>query len=320
MVNCNPETVSTDYDTSDRLYFEPLTVEDVANIYDKERPTGVILQFGGQTPLNMAHGLEALGVKVLGTQIDAIDRAEDRSRFRELLQGLGLRQPENGIAHTVDEVLADARRIGYPVLLRPSYVLGGRAMEIVYDDAMVHDYMVLYAEQMGGHDRQRPRPILVDKFLEEAIEIDVDLIGDGERFVVAGVMQHIEEAGVHSGDSACCLPPHSLPPAMVGEIRRQSVALRPRAGHPRADEHPVRGAPRVDLRPGGQPARLAHGAVRIQGDRRTAGPAGHAHHVRRRVGRSGLGARSRTQPFLRSRKWCCRSASSRAPKYRSGLR
>ena len=225
MVNCNPETVSTDYDTSDRLYFEPLTVEDVANIYDKERPTGVILQFGGQTPLNMAHGLQALGVKVLGTQIDAIDRAEDRSRFRELLQGLGLRQPENGIAHTVDEVLADARRIGYPVLLRPSYVLGGRAMEIVYDDAMVHDYMVLYAEQMGGHDRQRPRPILVDKFLEEAIEIDVDLIGDGERFVVAGVMQHIEEAGVHSGDSACCLPPHSLPPAVVGEIRRQSVAL-----------------------------------------------------------------------------------------------
>ncbi|MDE0449436.1 MAG: carbamoyl-phosphate synthase large subunit [Spirochaetaceae bacterium] len=225
MVNCNPETVSTDYDTSDRLYFEPLTVEDVANIYDKERPVGVILQFGGQTPLNMAHGLEALGVKVLGTPIDAIDRAEDRARFRELLQRLGLRQPESGIAHTVDEVLAEARRIGYPVLVRPSYVLGGRAMEIVYDDAMVRAYMALYAEQMGGHDAQRPRPILVDKFLEEAIEIDVDLIGDGERFVVAGVMQHIEEAGVHSGDSACCLPPHSLPAAVVAEIRRQSVAL-----------------------------------------------------------------------------------------------
>ena len=225
MVNCNPETVSTDYDTSDRLYFEPLTVEDVANIYDKERPTGVILQFGGQTPLNMAHGLEALGVKVLGTPIDAIDRAEDRARFRELLQGLGLRQPESGIAHTVDEVLAEARRIGYPVLVRPSYVLGGRAMEIVYDDAMVRDYMALYAEQMGGHDAQRPRPILVDKFLEEAVEIDVDLIGDGERFVVAGVMQHIEEAGVHSGDSACCLPPHSLSSDVVDEIRRQSVAL-----------------------------------------------------------------------------------------------
>ena len=225
MVNCNPETVSTDYDTSDRLYFEPLTVEDVANIYDKERPRGVILQFGGQTPLNMAHGLEALGVQVLGTPIDAIDRAEDRSRFRELLQGLGLRQPDSGIAHTAEEVLAAARRIGYPVLVRPSYVLGGRAMEIVYDDAMVRDYLVLYAEQMGGHDAQRPRPILVDKFLEEAIEIDVDLIGDGERFVVAGVMQHIEEAGVHSGDSACCLPPHSLPPAVVVEIRQQSVAL-----------------------------------------------------------------------------------------------
>ena len=173
----------------------------------------------------MAHGLEALGVKVLGTPIDAIDRAEDRGRFRELLQGLGLRQPESGIAHTAAEVLAEARSIGYPVLVRPSYVLGGRAMEIVYDDAMVRDYMALYAEQMGGHDAQRPRPILVDKFLEEAIEIDVDLIGDGERFVVAGVMQHIEEAGVHSGDSACCLPPHSLPAPVVDEIRRQSVAL-----------------------------------------------------------------------------------------------
>ena len=225
MVNCNPETVSTDYDTSDRLYFEPLTVEDVANIYDKERPRGVILQFGGQTPLNMAHGLEALGVPVLGTAIDAIDRAEDRGRFRELLQGLGLRQPDSGIAHSADEVLAEARRIGYPVLVRPSYVLGGRAMEIVYDDAMVRAYLALYAEQMGGHDAQRPRPILVDKFLEEAIEIDVDLIGDGERFVVAGVMQHIEEAGVHSGDSACCLPPHSLSRDVVDEIRRQSVAL-----------------------------------------------------------------------------------------------
>ena len=229
MVNCNPETVSTDYDTSDRLYFEPLTVEDVANIYDKEQPTGVILQFGGQTPLNMAHGLQALGVKVLGTAIDAIDRAEDRGRFRELLQRLDLRQPESGIAHTQEEVLAAARRIGYPVLLRPSYVLGGRAMEIVYDDAMVRDYMALYAEQMGSHHSgapgEGPRPILVDRFLEEAIEIDVDLIGDGERFVVAGVMQHIEEAGVHSGDSACCLPPHSLPAAVVAEIKRQSVAL-----------------------------------------------------------------------------------------------
>ena len=229
MVNCNPETVSTDYDTSDRLYFEPLTVEDVANIYDKERPEGVILQFGGQTPLNMAHGLEALGVTVLGTPTDAIDRAEDRARFRALLHGLGLRQPESGIAHSVTEALAAAGRIGYPVLLRPSYVLGGRAMEIVYDAAMVRAYMDLYARQMGGHhagtDGAGPRPILVDKFLEDAIEIDVDLIGDGERFVVGGVLQHIEAAGVHSGDSACCLPPHSLPAAVVAEIKRQSVAL-----------------------------------------------------------------------------------------------
>ena len=228
MVNCNPETVSTDYDTSDRLYFEPLTVEDVANIYDKERPHGAILQFGGQTPLNMAHGLEALGVKVLGTASDAIDRAEDRGRFRALLQSLDLRQPESGIARSVEEVLAEAERIGYPVLLRPSYVLGGRAMEIVYDAAMVRAYMELYARQMGSHqtaDGARPRPILVDKFLEESIEIDVDLIGDGERFVVGGVMQHIEAAGVHSGDSACCLPPHSLPAAVVAGIKRQSVAL-----------------------------------------------------------------------------------------------
>ena len=229
MVNCNPETVSTDYDTSDRLYFEPLTVEDVANIYDKEQPEGVILQFGGQTPLNMAHALEALGVKVLGTPTDAIDRAEDRGRFRELLQRLDLRQPESGIAHSVAQVLAEARRIGYPVLLRPSYVLGGRAMEIVYDQAMVRDYMELYARQMAGHhfgsNGSGPRPILVDKFLEEAVEIDVDLIGDGERYIVGGVMQHIEAAGVHSGDSACCLPPHSLPAAVVAEIKRQSVAL-----------------------------------------------------------------------------------------------
>ena len=229
MVNCNPETVSTDYDTSDRLYFEPLTVEDVANIYDKEQPEGVILQFGGQTPLNMAHGLEALGVRVLGTPTDAIDRAEDRGRFRELLQSLDLRQPESGIAHSVAQVLAEARRIGYPVLLRPSYVLGGRAMEIVYDQAMVRDYMELYARQMASHHSASngagPRPILVDKFLEEAVEIDVDLIGDGERYIVGGVMQHIEAAGVHSGDSACCLPPHSLPAAVVAEIRRQGVAL-----------------------------------------------------------------------------------------------
>ena len=228
MVNCNPETVSTDYDTSDRLYFEPLTVEDVANIYDKERPEGAILQFGGQTPLNMAHGLEALGVKVLGTPTDAIDRAEDRARFRALLQSLELRQPESGIAHSEAEVLAEAGRIGYPVLLRPSYVLGGRAMEIVYDAAMVRGYMASYTRQMGAHHAGTdagPRPILVDKFLEESIEIDVDLIGDGERFVVGGVMQHIEAAGVHSGDSACCLPPHSLAAAVVDGIKRQSIAL-----------------------------------------------------------------------------------------------
>ena len=211
-------------------------------------------------------------------------------------------------------MLADARRIGYPVLLRPSYVLGGRAMEIVYDDAMVHDYMVLYAEQMGGHDRKRPRPILVDKFLEEAIEIDVDLIGDGERFVVAGVMQHIEEAGVHSGDSACCLPPHSLPPAVVGEIRRQSVALGRELG--------IRGLMNIQFA-------VRHGLIYVLEvnprasrtvpfvSKATGVPLARlATHIMCGVGldESGLGARSRTQPILRSRKWCCRSASSRAPK------
>lgn len=220
MVNCNPETVSTDYDTSDRLYFEPVCFEDVMNIVEKEKPDGVIVQFGGQTPLNLALSLQKAGVPIIGTSPEAIDRAEDRKKFVEVLNKLGLKQPQNGTAVTLAEAVQEADRIGYPVLVRPSYVLGGRAMEIVYDEASLVSYM----EKMVA-DVSKDRPILVDKFLEGAKEIDVDMISDGETFVVAGVMEHIEQAGIHSGDSACCLPPHNIDPPVVEEIKRQTTAL-----------------------------------------------------------------------------------------------
>ncbi len=220
MVNCNPETVSTDYDTSDRLYFEPLTFEDVMNIVDKEKPQGVIVQFGGQTPLNLVVALKKAGVPIIGTSSEAIDRAEDRKQFKELLEKLKLKQPANGIAVTLEEAVREARRIGYPVLVRPSYVLGGRAMEIVYDEETLTSYM-----RERTVDVSSDRPILVDKFLEEAKEVDVDLISDGETFVVGGVMEHIEEAGIHSGDSACCLPPHALGAPVIDEIKRQTIAM-----------------------------------------------------------------------------------------------
>ncbi|MCB2189686.1 MAG: carbamoyl-phosphate synthase large subunit, partial [Deltaproteobacteria bacterium] len=219
MVNSNPETVSTDYDTSDKLFFEPLTLEDVLNIYDSERPDGVIVQFGGQTPLNLAVPLMQAGVPILGTSPDAIDRAEDRDRFCDLLRLLNLRQPDNATAKSPEEAVVIAERIGYPVVVRPSYVLGGRAMEIVYDrDSLMH-YMTTAVEASPDH------PILIDKFLESAVEIDVDAVSDGETCVVAGIMQHIEEAGVHSGDSACVLPPHTLKPAMLEEIKAATRAL-----------------------------------------------------------------------------------------------
>ncbi|MFZ5585957.1 MAG: carbamoyl-phosphate synthase large subunit [Thermodesulfobacteriota bacterium] len=219
MVNSNPETVSTDYDTSDKLYFEPLTFEDVLNIIESEKPWGVIVQFGGQTPLNLAVPLYNAGAPILGTSPDAIDRAEDRDRFRALLQKLGLRQPANATALSVDQAVAIAEKIGYPVVVRPSYVLGGRAMEIVYDQAALMHYMATAVQASPDH------PILVDKFLEDAIEVDVDAVSDGETCVVAGIMEHIEQAGVHSGDSACVLPPHTLKPAMIDEIRRATHAL-----------------------------------------------------------------------------------------------
>ncbi|WP_271077917.1 carbamoyl-phosphate synthase large subunit [Aurantiacibacter sp. MUD61] len=223
MVNCNPETVSTDYDTSDRLYFEPLTAEDVLEIlrveHSKGTLKGVIVQFGGQTPLKLAGALEEAGIPILGTSPDAIDLAEDRERFAKLVNKLKLKQPENGIAYSRDEAAARADYIGYPVLLRPSYVLGGRAMEIVDSEAQLDNYIATAVEVSGDS------PVLVDQYLRDAIECDVDVLCDGEQVVVAGVMQHIEEAGVHSGDSACSLPPYSLPDEIVGELERQAEAL-----------------------------------------------------------------------------------------------
>jgi carbamoyl-phosphate synthase large subunit len=219
MVNCNPETVSTDYDTADRLYFEPLTLEDVLNIIETERPEGVIVQFGGQTPLKLAVPLEREGVRILGTSPDSIDRAEDRKRFRELLDKLGLRQAESDTAMSVGEAITAAQRIGYPVMIRPSYVLGGRAMEIIYDENSLRDYMQRAVKASPEH------PVLVDKYLEDAIEVDVDTLSDGEDVIIGGVMEHIEEAGIHSGDSACSLPPHSLSREIVEEIKKQAKAL-----------------------------------------------------------------------------------------------
>ncbi len=219
MVNCNPETVSTDYDTSDRLYFEPLTIEDVMNIIDLEKPKGVIVQFGGQTPLKLAVPLEREGVTILGTSPDSIDRAENRKRFKEVLHKLNLRQPESGTAMSIEEAISVAERIGYPVMVRPSYVLGGRAMEIVYDVQSLINYMARNFRASPDH------PILVDKYLEDAIEIDVDAISDGVDVVIGGVMEHIEEAGIHSGDSACSIPPYSLSDEIVEGIRIQTKAL-----------------------------------------------------------------------------------------------
>ncbi|WP_028966496.1 carbamoyl-phosphate synthase large subunit [Sphingomonas phyllosphaerae] len=223
MVNCNPETVSTDYDTSDRLYFEPLTAEDVLEILHVEQSkgelVGVIVQFGGQTPLNLARALEKAGIPILGTSPDAIDLAEDRERFAALVNRLKLLQPSNGIARSRAEALNVANRIGYPVLMRPSYVLGGRAMEIVDSDQQLEDY-IQTAVQVSGD-----APVLIDQYLRDAIEVDVDAICDGEDVVVAGVLQHIEEAGVHSGDSACSIPPYSLPAEIIAEIERQTEAL-----------------------------------------------------------------------------------------------
>ncbi len=219
MVNSNPETVSTDYDTSDRLYFDPLTLEDVLHIYEQEKPEGVIIQFGGQTPLNLAVPLTKAGVKILGTSPDSIDRAEDRERFTKLLDKLGLKKPRAGTAFTVEEALKVAEEIGFPVLVRPSYVLGGRAMHIVYDRDALRHFMETAAKVNPEH------PVLIDKFLEHATEVDVDTISDGKLTIIGGIMEHIEEAGIHSGDSACVIPPYTLSPKIIQEIKEATKAL-----------------------------------------------------------------------------------------------
>jgi carbamoylphosphate synthase large subunit len=209
MVNCNPETVSTDYDTSDRLYFEPLDTASVLAVCRREQPEGVVIQFGGQTPLKLAAALEDAGVRILGTPFGAVDLAEDRERFGRLTDELGIRVPPWGIAETPAEAAEVAERIGYPVLVRPSYVLGGRAMAVCYDESTLAEYMRLAAEVSEGH------PVLIDRYLKDAIEIDLDCLADGKTAVVAGILQHIEEAGIHSGDSAAVLPPWSVPPSQA---------------------------------------------------------------------------------------------------------
>jgi len=219
MVNSNPETVSTDYDTSDLLFFEPLTVEDVLHVVERVRPKGVIVQFGGQTPLNLAEALEAEGVPILGTTVDSIDRASDRERFQTLLKELEIRQPLNGTATSVEGAVKEAQRIGYPCVVRPSYVLGGRGMETVFDEASLREYMALAVAVSPDH------PVLLDRFMEESIELDVDAVADGDLVAIGGVMEHVEEAGIHSGDSGCCLPTYTLPAPVLSTLRDHTVKI-----------------------------------------------------------------------------------------------
>ena len=265
MINCNPETVSTDYDTSDRLYFEPLTAEDVLEILALEQTSGkllgAIVQFGGQTPLKLADVLEKAKIPILGTSSDMIDLAEDRDRFKTLLDELKLRQPENGIAKSAAEARRIVERIGYPVVIRPSYVLGGRGMEIVYESASLERYMK-EAVVVSGKS-----PVLIDRYLSDAIEVDVDALCDGKDVFVAGIMEHIEEAGIHSGDSACSLPPHSLDEKTIEALERADPRAGAGAQCRRTDERTIRHQGRRHLRPRSEPARLAHGAVRGQDHR-----------------------------------------------------
>ena len=333
MVNCNPETVSTDYDTSDRLYFEPLTVEDVLEVVAAEqasaeagggRLVGVIVQLGGQTPLRLAQELKDCGVPIVGTTPEAIHLAEERGAFGEVLAKAGLPAPKHGMATSFDEAKSIADAVGYPVLVRPSYVLGGRGMEIVYDDAMLTGYIDRATAISPEH------PVLVDRFLEDAIEIDVDAVYDGTDLYLAGVMEHIEEAGIHSGDSACALPPITLGKADLERIRVSTHAIAEGVGVRGLAQRAVRAQGRRALRPGGQPARQPHGAVRQQGHRRArrqGRSAGDARRDDRRAARRGaaaqaraMAARCRTTPRSRSRKRCCRSAASAASTRSSGRR
>ena len=219
MVNCNPETVSTDYDTSDKLYFEPLTVEDVLSIYEKEKPEGVVVQFGGQTPLNLANDLAAAGVRILGTSPDTIDLAEDRDRFRKMMEKMGIPMPESGMASSFEEASGIAKRIGYPVMVRPSFVLGGRGMEVVHDEEMLRHYVA------AAVDVTPERPILIDRFLDNAIEAEADALADGQDAFIPAVMEHIELAGIHSGDSACAIPPVTLPEKHIKTIEDYTLRI-----------------------------------------------------------------------------------------------
>ena len=275
MINSNPETVSTDFDTSDKLYFEPLTFEDVLEIVQREQPEGVIVQLGGQTPLKLTRQLEAAGVRILGTSPDAIDIAEDRRRFEKIARELGLAQPPNGTATSFDEALEIAERIGYPVLVRPSYVLGGRAMQIVYDAESLQRYFqtaVRVSEE---------RPVLVDRFLEDAFECDVDAISDGQRVVIGGIMQHIEDAGIHSGDSACVLPPYLDRRIRHAGDARADGGARDGARRGWPDQRAVRDQGWRRVRARGESARQPHDSVRVEGDRRSARVARRARDARR---------------------------------------
>src|SRR5437899_3955098 len=225
MVNSNPETVSTDYDTSDKLYFEPLTLEDVLNIYDQEKPEGVLVQFGGQTPLNLSQGLKAAGVPIIGTQPESIEMAEDRKLFAAMLDKLGVRQTPNGSAVSMEEAVAIAHHIGYPVLVRPSFVLGGRGMELVYNETDLRRYVAAAIDLGSPRVPRATRPILIDRFLEDAMEVDVDCISDGEITVIGAIMEHIEQAGIHSGDSACVIPTFSLTKTVLAEISSATRAM-----------------------------------------------------------------------------------------------
>ena len=280
MVNSNPETVSTDYDTSDRLYFEPLTLEDVLNVIEAEKPEGVIVQFGGQTPLKLAIPLlrwleseegRATGTRLWGTSPESIDRAEDREQFEAILRRLEIRQPRNGLARNDGEARAVAAAVGYPVVVRPSYVLGGRAMEVVFDEEELNRYMVEAVQVEPDH------PVLIDQYLENAIEVDVDALCDREgTVVIGGLMEHIEPAGIHSGDSACALPSVSLGPEALATIRRWSTEPGPGPGGARPDQPAVCGAERWRRQRNGvhhrsQPTGLPHRAFRGQGHRRAPG-------------------------------------------------
>jgi carbamoyl-phosphate synthase large subunit len=219
MVNCNPETVSTDYDVSNRLYFEPITAEKILDIIDIEKPEGVIIQFGGQTPLKLADVLSEKGVNILGTNVDAIDRSEDRERFQELIQKLGLKQPANATVKNIEEAMNEAENIGFPIVVRPSYVLGGRAMQLVHNINELELYLSDAVEVSNS------KPILLDSYLTDAIEVDVDVVSDGKDIQIGGILQHIEQAGIHSGDSACSLPPYSLSMEIQAEISNQAIKI-----------------------------------------------------------------------------------------------